>query len=111
MDKLLPTQRLDVLAIAEEILLDKRLAYRQDAAMKSDPVDRLAQWIARGRLLQQEAAEIIGLDPTELSHLLTRRRRPGLKSAVKIEEHTGILARAWVSSPSDKGARDAETAA
>lgn len=61
-----------------------------------DATERLAQWIERSKLNQAEAARIIGMDPTQLSHILLRRRRPGLDNAVKIEKATGIQPDAWV---------------
>ncbi len=58
--------------------------------------ERLAQWIERSKLNQTEAAQIIGIDPTQLSQILTGKRRPGLDNAVKIEAKTGIVVEAWV---------------
>lgn len=58
--------------------------------------ERLAQWLERAKLNQLEAAEIIGIDKTQLSQILTGKRRPGLDNAVKIERATGIAVEAWV---------------
>lgn len=58
--------------------------------------ERLHQWIERSKLNQVEAAEIIGMDYTQLNHILNGRRRPGLDTAVKIETATGIVVEAWV---------------
>jgi plasmid maintenance system antidote protein VapI len=63
--------------------------------------ERLRQWIDRSKVNQLEAAEIIDIDPTQLSHILTGRRRPGLDTAVKIERATGIAVEAWT--PIDDG--------
>ncbi len=67
--------------------------------------ERLAQWIERSKLYQNEAAEIIGLDPTHLSQILAGKRRPGLANAVKIESATGIVAEIWVPLEDDDAAR------
>jgi len=58
--------------------------------------ERLRQWIDRSKVNQLEAAALIGIDHTQLSHILTGRRRPGLDTAVKIEQATGIVVEAWV---------------
>jgi transcriptional regulator with XRE-family HTH domain len=63
--------------------------------------ERLRQWIDRSKLNQLEAAQIIGVDHTQLSHILLGRRRPGLDTAVKIERATGITVEAWT--PIDDG--------
>lgn len=56
---------------------------------------RLAQWIERSKINQLEAAEIIGMDKTQLCQILLGHRRPGLDNAVKIERATGVVAEAW----------------
>lgn len=66
--------------------------------------DRLAQWIERSKLNQLEAARLIGIDPTQLSQILTGKRRPGLDNAVKIEQATGIVVEAWVPLSDDDSA-------
>jgi plasmid maintenance system antidote protein VapI len=58
--------------------------------------ERLRQWITRSKLQQNEAAAVIGMHPTQLNHILTGDRRPGLDTAVKIERATGIVVEAWV---------------
>lgn len=58
--------------------------------------ERLRQWITRSKLDQVEASRIIGMHPTQLSHILSGARRPGLDMAVKIEQATGIVVEAWV---------------
>lgn len=64
--------------------------------MENDGAERLAQWIKRSRLNQMEAAELIGIDQTQLSQILNGKRRPGLDNAVKIERATGLAVEAWV---------------
>lgn len=61
----------------------------------------LAEWIARARVKKGEAAAQIGISASELSHLLSGRRRPTLPLAVDIEEVTGIPAASWV--PTKRG--------
>lgn len=58
--------------------------------------ERLRQWIDRSKLNQLEAAALIGIDHGQLNHILQGRRRPGLDTAVKIEQATGIVVEAWV---------------
>lgn len=64
--------------------------------------ERLRQWISRSKLTQLEAASVIGMDHTQLSHILMGRRRPGLDTAVKIEQATGIVVEAWVPFDADE---------
>lgn len=60
--------------------------------------ERLALWIERSKLNQLEASHVIGIDPTQLNHILKGKRCPGLMNAVKIERATGIPVEDWVSS-------------
>jgi len=60
--------------------------------------ERLALWITRSTLNQLEASRVIGIDPTQLNHILKGKRSPGLLNAVKIERATGITVDGWVSS-------------
>lgn len=57
----------------------------------------LRAWINRIGLSQKDAAELLRMDPTYLSGILNRTRRPGLENAVWIERVTGIVVEAWVS--------------
>lgn len=66
--------------------------------------DRLKAWIERSKLDQVGAARVIGMHPTQLNHILTGKRRPGLDTAVKIEQATGIVVEAWVPFASDESA-------
>jgi transcriptional regulator with XRE-family HTH domain len=61
--------------------------------------DRLAAWIQRSKLKQVEAADIIGMDQTQVSLILNGKRRPSLDNAVKIERATGIPVHVWAASP------------
>ena len=58
---------------------------------------QLREWIDRRGYRQNEAAGMLGIHETFISHLLSGRRTPGLDRAVKIERLTGIPAGAWVS--------------
>lgn len=71
---------------------------------KTSGPEALRQWIERRELQQQEAAKLIGIHFTLLNHYLTRRRRPPLESAIKIERVTGIPVEAWVTSEQDEPA-------
>lgn len=68
------------------------------------PIERLGQWIERSKLNQTEAAAVIGMEKTQLSHILNAKRTPGLQNAVKIERATGIPAEAWLSTEMDETA-------
>ena len=72
--------------------------------------ERLAQWIKRSKLDQQETAALIEMDPAVLSKILVGRRRPGLDNALKIERVTGIPVEAWQSSPEDEKSTEPATA-
>lgn len=62
--------------------------------------EQLQSWIDRrfgqvhGR--QSEAADLLGVDQSYLSQLLSGRRQPGLTTAVSIERLTGIPVEAWL---------------
>lgn len=60
-------------------------------------VERLALWLERSKLKQNEAAELIGIDEAQFSQILNCKRRPGLDNAARIERKTGIPAGAWAS--------------
>ncbi len=86
---------------------DWRIGYRA----RMDGAKLLKAWIARMQMNQLQAARFIKMDPTHLSQILTRQRRPGLDNAVKIARATGVPVEAWVSFTSDNRARDASDAA
>lgn len=65
---------------------------------------QLADWIARRGVNQREAARILGMNFTNLNHLLNGRRRAGLAVAIQIERCTGIPAESWL--PTDDGKSD-----
>ena len=65
----------------------------------------LRQWIERRCRTDREAAQILGLDHTYLSQILSGRRRPGLVNSVKIERVTGIVVESWL--PTDGGKNEA----
>lgn len=50
----------------------------------------------RAQLNQKEAADELGIDNTFLNHLLKGRRSPGLQTAHKIEDRTGIATESWL---------------
>jgi transcriptional regulator with XRE-family HTH domain len=81
-----------------------RIAYRSDMETHRTGREQLAQWIERSKLTQVETARRIGIDPTQLSQILTGKRRPGLDNAVRIERATGIVVEAWVPFGDDESA-------
>lgn len=58
---------------------------------------QLREWIERRGIQQNEAADILGIDQSFVSHILSGRRTPGLRRAVKIERITGIPVSSWAS--------------
>lgn len=67
-------------------------------------IDRLRQWMKRAKLDQRETAELLKMDASLLSHIMSGRRRPNLTTAVTIEEKTGIPVGVWVTSTHDVSA-------
>lgn len=58
--------------------------------------DLLRAWIKRqGFKTQREAARFIGVHEMVLSSLLSASRFPGLATATRIEDKTGIPAKSW----------------
>jgi transcriptional regulator with XRE-family HTH domain len=57
---------------------------------------RLRQWIDRSKINQRQAAELLEVDQTYLSQILSGKRSPGLATAVHFENVTGIAVEAWV---------------
>lgn len=58
--------------------------------------EQLKHWIERRELQQQEAASLIGISSSFLSHILNGHRLPTLPIAVLIEETAGIRCASWV---------------
>jgi transcriptional regulator with XRE-family HTH domain len=56
----------------------------------------LERWIVRGRMTQADAAEYIGISRVKLNQYLNAERRPGLETAIRIEDVTGIAVRCWL---------------
>lgn len=69
---------------------------------------RLRAWIDRRGLTQEDAAKEIGVHRVHLNYFLTGERRPGLDTALLIEESTGIPMRTWAR-PTSLAARRDET--
>jgi len=57
---------------------------------------RLREWIERSKVNQREAAEIMGVHPVLLNEWLGGSKKPGLASALAIEQTTGISAESWL---------------
>ncbi len=59
--------------------------------------DRLREWIVRSKLSQGKAADLLGVDRSYLSQVLSGKRSLGIKNAVHFEALTGVPVEAWVS--------------
>lgn len=70
---------------------------------------RLRTWITRSKLSQKEAADLLSMHPVMLSQILGGGRKPGLPTAVNIEQVTGISVESWLLTP--VSADEAETLA
>ena len=46
--------------------------------------------------LQTRLAEACGVDPSTISYILSRKRRPSIELAEKLEKATGVPWTAWV---------------
>lgn len=69
--------------------------------MTSGP-DQLRDWMNRRGLNQAETADLMGFDQTYISQLLSGRRHPSLRNAIRIQRETGIAPDAWLSSQLDE---------
>lgn len=58
-----------------------------------------------------ELAELLDLTAPHMSQILSGRRRPGLATAARIEDVTGIPARAWAEKRKSKRAQATQSAA
>ena len=56
----------------------------------------LERWIMRGRMTQAEAADRIGISRVQLNQYLHGVSVPGLATAIRIEDATGIGIRTWL---------------
>jgi transcriptional regulator with XRE-family HTH domain len=55
----------------------------------------LAEWVARSKFTQREAADFIGLTEGKLSMYLNGRQRPNIDTALRIQDATGVPVRSW----------------
>lgn len=70
---------------------------------------RLRAWITRSKINQNEAADLLSMNPVMLSQVLNGQRKPGLGTAITIEQVTGISVESWVLSKVS-GASEDDTA-
>lgn len=58
----------------------------------------LAEFLRRAELSQFELASLAGVSPMQVSHLILGRRKPSLKTAVRLEQMTRgkVPTKAWV---------------
>jgi transcriptional regulator with XRE-family HTH domain len=63
--------------------------------MKNGP-ELLKAYAVRTRRNQSELATYLSLTDAHLSQLLSRKRTPGLPTAIRIEDRTGVPARSWL---------------
>lgn len=73
--------------------------------MSPTGVERLRQYRDRHGYKAYELAELLGLAEAHLSQIFHEKRVPGLATAVRIEDLTGIPVRAWVASARGKRAK------
>jgi transcriptional regulator with XRE-family HTH domain len=59
---------------------------------------RLRDYMERCRMKQKDLAALLGVTDAYLSQILSGRRSPGLSTALRIEDCTGVPARSWLSS-------------
>lgn len=57
--------------------------------------ERLAEYCERSRLKRYELADLLQMHESTLSQMIAGKRRPGLATALRIEEATGIPVSAW----------------
>lgn len=69
--------------------------------MKSG-IQQFRDWIKRKGFNQRDTADFFGWSESAISQYLSGDRAPELANAVKIEEETGIPARAWLLTDDDK---------
>lgn len=62
---------------------------------RTDGSRLLEEWLDRTKLQKQAVAELLGISPSHLAHLVSGHRRPGLAKGVEIQELTGIPVTAW----------------
>lgn len=67
----------------------------------------LRAYAERTRRNQSELAEYLDLTDAHLSQILSRKRSPGLATAMRIEDTTGVPARSWLDTPIGKSGRRA----
>lgn len=67
---------------------------------------RLRAWIERSKVKDYEAAALLTVHPVMLSQWLSGTRTPGLDSAVKIEQITGIPVGSWLQTAVPSSADD-----
>ena len=86
--------------LERETMPDRRIKAR---ALTLSARELLARWIQRGRMSQQEAAEVIGISKVKLNQYLQGAARPSLETAIRIEDAAGIGIRLWLLEPSTNG--------
>lgn len=57
--------------------------------------ERLAAYLRRSRLKQNELADMVGVSAPYLSQIVRGRRKPGLDMALRIEQVTGVPVDSW----------------
>jgi transcriptional regulator with XRE-family HTH domain len=64
----------------------------------------LAAWLERAKLSQREGAALLEVTEGKLSMYLSGSQRPGLNTALRIQDRTGVPVRSWsLSGLSDSG--------
>jgi len=75
--------------------LDIQVAFCQSVHMLKTGRERLAAYRDKCHLNQNELADLLQLDYTYVSQIITGVRRPGLETAIRIEAVTGIPVKSW----------------
>lgn len=55
----------------------------------------LADWLQRAKFSQRQGADFIGVTEGKLSMYLSGSQRPGLDTALRIQDKTGVPVRSW----------------
>ena len=87
------------LLVKEILCLEKKIAAVLDRLDLNDRAssgpDELRAWIERQGLTQAAAAKVIGVLPIYLWRWMFRKGKPSLAMALRLQDATGISARAW----------------
>lgn len=78
-----------------------RYGFMSHVEALNDGAQQVLDWIARQGLNQREAAGKLGIGKDYLNHIVCRRSKVGLRTALRIERTTGIPVEVWESTDVD----------